>query len=509
MTATRYRERLHDGPAIAAAVSLREALDDPQLLGDALRGDSWAQWRPLLIACMGERLTPTELTLFQQVTGRSHAPAQRCEEAWFIIGRRGGKDKAASTLAVYLSSLVDWSRVLTRGERGLVVVIGGDREQARIQRDYIEGTFDSSPLLARLVKSRGVDSITLSNGITISVRAANFRRLRGPTCVAVIATETATWFSEDSSNPDTEILHAVRPTLATTGGPLIVISSPYARRGELWATFRKNYGADGDPRILVAQGASRDFNPTLPQSVIDRAMERDPHAARAEYLAEFRTDIESFVAREIVEQCIDPGVFERAPQPDISYRAFVDPSGGSSDSMTLCVGHLRNDIAVVDAIRETKPPFSPESVVADFAALLKSYRISRVSGDRYAGEWPREQFRRHGIDYEPAARTKSDLYRDTLPLLNSGKVALLDHGRCIGQLVSLERRTARGGKDSIDHPKGAHDDCANAVAGVVVGLALDDVGYVEDMSWVGAPTMHPDQLARWRHMNYWARYGVY
>jgi hypothetical protein len=28
--------------------------------------------------------------------------------------------------------------------------------------------------------------------------------------------------------------------------------------------------------ILVAQGATRDFNPELPQSVIDRAMDRDP-----------------------------------------------------------------------------------------------------------------------------------------------------------------------------------------------------------------------------------------
>jgi hypothetical protein len=32
----------------------------------------------------------------------------------------------------------------------------------------------------------------------------------------------------------------------------------------------------------------------------------------------------------------------------------------------------------------------------------------------------------------------------------------------------LERRTARSGKDSIDHPPGAHDDVANAVAGVLV-----------------------------------------
>jgi ribosomal protein L15E len=45
----------------------------------------------------------------------------------------------------------------------------------------------------------------------------------------------------------------------------------------------------------VAHGASKVFNPTLPQRVIDRALEKDRAKATAEYLAEFRTDVEGFV----------------------------------------------------------------------------------------------------------------------------------------------------------------------------------------------------------------------
>jgi len=48
--------------------------------------------------------------------------------------------------------------------------------------------------------------------------------------------------------------------------------------------------------------------------------------------------------------------------------------------------------------------------------------------------------------------------------VNSEKVDLLDHPILINQLASLERRTARGGRDSIDHPPMAHDDVANAAA---------------------------------------------
>ena len=86
---------------------------------------------------------------------------------------------------------------------------------------------------------------------------------------------------------------------------------------------------------------------------------------------EFRTDVESFVSREVVEACVSPGCFERAPVSGISYFGFVDPSGGSSDAMTLAIGHRDGERAVLDAIRERKPPFSPDDVVIEFAALLK------------------------------------------------------------------------------------------------------------------------------------------
>ena len=133
----------------------------------------------------------------------------------------------------------------------------------------------------------------------------------------------------NSANPDVEILNAVRPALATTQGPLIAISSPYARRGALWDTYKKHFGPEGDPSILVAQGATRDFNPDLPQSIIDKAMDRDPAAAAAEYMAQFRTDVEGFITREAVEACVTLGTRERPNERKNGYVCFVDPSGGA------------------------------------------------------------------------------------------------------------------------------------------------------------------------------------
>jgi hypothetical protein len=150
--------------------------------------------------------------------------------------------------------------------------------------------------------------------------------------------------------------------------------------------------------------------------------------------------------------------------------AFVDPSGGSSDSMTLAIAHRDewSDRAALDAVREIKPKFSPDAVVEEFSALLKSYGVTQVYGDRYGGEWPRERFRYHGIAYRPADKTKSEIYLALLPMLNSRTAELLDVRRLEDQLVGLERRTSRGGRDSIDHAPNGHDDVANAAAGALV-----------------------------------------
>ena len=74
---------------------------------------------------------------------------------------------------------------------------------------------------------------------------------------------------------------------------------------------------------------------------------------------------------------------EMLPAANNFYRAFTDPSGGSDDSFALAISHKSENRIIIDAIREARPPFSPDAVVDDFAALLKSYRVSRVTGGEF------------------------------------------------------------------------------------------------------------------------------
>jgi len=150
---------------------------------------------------------------------------------------------------------------------------------------------------------------------------------------------------------------------------------------------------------------------------------------------------------------------------------FTDCSGGSNDSFALGVAHAEGNIAVLDCIREVKPPYSPQSVVSEFARTLKSYGISEVSGDGYSGQFVRELFRNQGIAYTVSKRTKSEIYIDLLPALNSGRIELLDDVKLIAQLIGLERKPGRG-RDVIDHAPHSHDDLINVAAGVLTLAAL-------------------------------------
>ncbi len=465
-------------------VTLLDAIRDPALFGGRFDGPSWAPWRCCAAALFGltADLSADDRQVIQRCLGRTRLPTEPAQEAWLIIGRRGGKSRFAALVAVFLACFRDYAPCLAPGERGVLMVIAADRQQARVVHQYVSGLLHAVPMLEALIAHETQEAIALTTRVTIEIHTASFRAVRGYTVVAAVCDEVAFWPIDGSANPDREILQAVRPAMATVPGALLLgISSPYARRGELWRAHRTYFGQD-DSRVMVWQADTRTMNPTVPDAFIAGAYAEDPAGAAAEYGAEFRRDIEAFVSLEAIDAVTVPGRHELPPVAGVQYVGFLDPSGGSQDAMTLAISHRDKDRAVLDAVREVRPPFSPEAVVQEFAALLHAYAVTRVRGDRYGGEWPREQVRKAGIEYEVCETAKSDLYKELLPALNSGHIELLDHARLRAQLAGLERRTARGGRDSIDHPPGSHDDLINAAAGAL--LSATSGGVVLTQEWV-------------------------
>jgi hypothetical protein len=242
-----------------------------------------------------------------------------------------------------------------------VLVIAVDRRQARVIFRYVRALLTGVPMLARMIEREAAESFDLNNGVSIEVSTANFKSVRGYAIVAALVDEIAFLPTDDSAQPDFELLDALRPGTATIPtAMLLCASSPYAKKGAMFDAHQKHHAKEGDP-VLVWQAPTRTMNPTVPQGTIAAAIERDPASASSEWLAMFRDDIAAFVTRESVMACVEVGIRERPPQPGKQYISFTDPSGGSSDSMTCCVGHTEGDLIIVDAIREITAPFDPES----------------------------------------------------------------------------------------------------------------------------------------------------
>ena len=156
-----------------------------------------------------------EKRIFKNCTRLDRAPMQQAAEAWLIVGRRGGKSFITALIAVFLACFGDYSKYLAPGETGTVMLIAADRKQARVLMRYISGLVNNVPMLAATIVKETLESVELDNRINIEIHTGSFRTIRGYTVVACLCDEIAFWRSEDSANPDREVLDAIRPSMAT------------------------------------------------------------------------------------------------------------------------------------------------------------------------------------------------------------------------------------------------------------------------------------------------------
>jgi hypothetical protein len=452
-------------------MTFERALDRPFV--EAMAGFDATAWRPFLRALDGNPPQPDQLAMFEGCTGRTQPFISPPRLAQACAGRRSGKTRIAALVAATACAFWRHADYLSRGERARILLLSATRDQAAVAKGYVLGLLESHPVTKALIDGVGADTIRLTNQCDVVIQAASFRSVRGFTAPLVIADEVAFWRDNETSvNPAAEIFRALTPGQATVGQPLLLsISSPFAKEGAFYDFHTKHHGDDESP-CLAWQAASLTMNPTLPQAVVDQAYADDPQAAAAEYGAEFRSDVATYIDRDVVLSLIEVGRTQRGYITGQRYHGFCDPSGGSKDSFTAAIAHQEGDAIVLDRLIEVKAPFDPGVAVGNVVAMLKEFNLFNVTGDRYAGQWVVEAFKKHGVTYHHSMRDRSAIYVTALPVLNAQRARLLDHTRLVNQLCALQRRTNASGRQSVDHPKNGADDLANAAMGAVV-LASD------------------------------------
>lgn len=447
-------------------LTIIEALDHPNLFGSLpafQRRESWSAWRVFLKAVYGLPLNAEELATFQKHTGRTvyDPPVGGYSEVACIVGRQSGKTRIAALIADYEAIVA--TPEADRTETYALMLSQDHRAAMRALLGYAKSPFQIVPVLKDEVFNITADTIKLANGVSISAYPCRPAAIRGLRARVVVVDELAFFRSTENLPTDTEMLRAVRPCLATTGGKLIILSSPYAQSGALWDLHRQHFGRNDSP-VLIWQASAPDLNPTLPKDYLERMQQDDPSAYRSEVLGEFRAGLSALFDIEAIQACVDVGVRERMPQGDSGSRGAFDASGGRHDNAVAAVARPDGEQSVLEAIRVWTPPFSPERVIAEACEFFKRFRVTTVRGDRYASEYNAEQFRKNGLSYEPSELNRSEIYLELLPLVHSGRAVLLDHPELLRELRGLERRRGISGKDRVDHRAGARDDIANAAA---------------------------------------------
>jgi hypothetical protein len=453
-------------------IDIISTIRDKNLFGGLFKDlRTWGAWIVALKAIFALPMSDQELSLYRKCTGREKPPQRAFKEVYLIVGRRGGKSSITSVIASFLAIFFDYSPFLSPGERGTIVIIGVDKKQCQVIFRYLKAIL-SLPIFKSYLEREVFETIELSNGINLEVHPSSYRSIRGLTIVGAIYEESAFWRSGDSANPDIEIYRAIKPAMATIPNSILIsISTPYSRQGLLYENFREFYGKD-DGDVLVWKAPSIVMNPTLSEKMISKERSKDLSAARAEWDAEFREDIEAFLPLEVIERVIISGRIELPYVERFSYHGFFDAAAGGADFFTLAIGHKENEKIIQDLLKARKG--NPSEIVKEFSDLLKKYHCSELKGDKFAGSWVSEAFQKEGIRYQSSELNKSEIYLEALPYISSGACELLDNPQLVKELRLLERRRGSSGKDVVDHAKSIgggvpHDDLANVTAGIIVG----------------------------------------
>jgi hypothetical protein len=220
-------------PKARKPFALIASMTHPKLFGPIFSDPSWDNWKIVVKALDGVKLSDAETEFFKTISGGREPPLQQVSEIWLTMGRRAGKDSIASAMVAHAAATFNSRHLLRGGERALVMCLAPTRTQAQIVLRYTKSYFADIPSLAAMVEGEMTkEGFSLSNSVDIVVSSNSFKGVRGHPILPAIFHETAFWSEEDSARPPEELLAAVEPGLSSpesAGSRIVSITTPLVR----------------------------------------------------------------------------------------------------------------------------------------------------------------------------------------------------------------------------------------------------------------------------------------
>ena len=409
------------------------------------------------------------------------SPLARSTIAW-VKGARTGGTWLGSAYAVHAARTVDLTR-LARGEAGYCLTVSPDLRLSRIATRYQLGVLDAAGFTP-WVTAKGADGFTLRRPdgrevVFQSLPASHAgSALRGRSLVNVHFSEAAFFRDENFVVSDVELFRAVAPRILP-GAKVFLESTPWSRSGLLYELWRENIGKPTTATVALCPTPLMRAGDPHVADILRREEVRDPENYAREFLAQFVDSVSALLAGADVDACVDRGVRERPPRPDVIYGASVD-IGLRSDSSVVCAFHVEEKdrgpgfptlrMLVIDAVRILKPKplqrVSLDDVEAALAGVALRYRVVKVAGDMHYSDAIAPRLRTRGIGFEEVsmAPTSQEVRAHTLAsLVSSHAIRLLDDETLISELKDLRVERRSGGIVSVGASARKHDDVADCV----------------------------------------------
>jgi len=476
-------------------------------------------WRTYLAALYGLVLQPDEQECLRLICGFDAPLPSGYSEGLVVAGRRAGKSETIALVALFecLVRGAEHAKFLAPGQRGYVVVVSRTQRQALQVYRYAREVAERNPELRDLLDGKPLEQMTggelrFKNGMSLSVLPASKSSVRGFTIVGAILDELAFvgGKDEESAEQDSEIYSAIKYGMAPpVGAPkrrLISITSPAAKYGLVYDLFSRYHGRRDAP-VLVARGATQTFNPNISSDWLDGERQRDPKKYDREVLAEFADSISPWIDRTTVDDATKGRDLEPLPRlPKGQHFVGIDLAA-RRDSSVLVVAHLEDAVDdgpvelvevrdpvtrearlerrvqakgvpslprfVVDRVERRTPskgqPLDLPLVIADFAAVAKSYGARDLWGDQWSAPLVASELRRHGLalrEEVASQNSKARHYGRLRETFYARRASIPPHPALVRELVELQERLNPNGSLAIAAPnrEGAHDDTCSALA---------------------------------------------
>ncbi|MBI5531510.1 MAG: hypothetical protein HY898_02265 [Deltaproteobacteria bacterium] len=444
--------------------------------------------RTVLKSFWGEPLDADELAMFRTLTGNERAKPNPggTREAWVCAGRRGGKTTRIAAPCAVAAALDTSLRVgLAPGERLRILTIAPTIEHTRQDFHAIKGLL---AVLGIPHTARDGDLEIELSGAPVLFQSAVATALgpRSGTAGFVVIDEAALLpTTPEAVGYDKDVIASVKPALATTGGRLLVLSSPWAQAGEHYRLTVKERGKATARRVSF-WGPTWIWNPSLTEAMTHE-LEEDLRRWQREYAALAGATEDSYFAPTDIDAVVDTGVRERPPVPGQRYAAGLDVAF-RRDRTVLTIGHREYraqlsapplDVIVVDLIRVWKPtpgvPLDFDKLMAEVAAIVHRYRDPKVGRDAFASDAVLSALKQRGIasaELSMAPASQALRFDMLAQRIATSRFRLVDEPIAIEELKGLRVKLHAGGRIEIAAPNrsGAHDDCADSIA-LMVELA--------------------------------------